>query len=134
MLTGYVKERAAERKSAAAKPFFAVLSVQPPHDPYVAPERFMANYNPERLVLRPDVAHIPKLQQQVRLDLAGYYAMIENLDWNYGRVVETLEQTGLLADTHILFFADRASIGRWSSMRHRTCMAASVKKEQHSSS
>jgi arylsulfatase A-like enzyme len=23
--------------------------------------------------------------------LAGYYAMIENLDWNYGRVVEALE-------------------------------------------
>ena len=54
----------------------------------------MANYNPERMVLRPDVAHIPRIEQQVRRDLAGYYAMIENLDWNYGRVVRTLEETG----------------------------------------
>jgi arylsulfatase A-like enzyme len=121
LLTGYIKDRAEERKSGAAKPFFAVLSVQPPHDPYVAPERFMANYNPERLVLRPDVAHIPKLQQQVRLDLAGYYAMIENLDWNYGRVVETLEQTGLLADTHVLFFADHGDMHGSHGMLRKVC-------------
>jgi hypothetical protein len=42
------------------------------------------------------VAHSAALERQVRRDLAGYYAIIENLDWNYGRVVETLEQTGLL--------------------------------------
>jgi arylsulfatase A-like enzyme len=121
LLIGYMKERAAERKSGAAKPFFAVMSVQPPHDPYVAPREFMANYNPERLVLRPDVAHIPRLEQQVRRDLAGYYAMIENLDWNYGRVVETLEQTGLLGDTHILFFADHGDMHGSHGMLRKVC-------------
>ena len=81
----------------------------------------MANYNPERLVLRPDVAHIATLEQQVRRDLAGYYAMIENLDWNYGRVVETLEQTGLLADTHILFFADHGDMHGSHGMLRKVC-------------
>ena len=123
LLIGYVKDRAAERKNAAAsaKPFFAILSVQPPHDPYVAPERFMANYNPERLILRPDVAHVPPMERQVRRDLAGYYAMIENLDWNYGRVIETLDQTGLLPDTHVFFFADHGDMHGSHGMWRKVC-------------
>ena len=95
--------------------------MQPPHDPYVAPEKFMGNYNPERLILRPDVAHVPKLQEQVRHDLAGYYAMIENLDWNYGRVIETLESTGLLPDTHVFFFADHGDMHGSHGMFRKVC-------------
>jgi arylsulfatase A-like enzyme len=127
LLIGYVKDRARERKNGTvengkeAKPFFAIMSVQPPHDPYVAPERFMANYNPERLVLRPDVAHVASLEQRVRRDLAGYYAMIENLDWNYGRVVQTLEQAGLLEDTHIFFFADHGDMHGSHGMLRKIC-------------
>src|ERR1019366_3013415 len=51
LLLKYIQDRAAERKQGNAKPFFGVLSVQPPHDPYIAPEKFMANYNPERIQL-----------------------------------------------------------------------------------
>ena len=101
----HLKERADDRKRTN-RPFFAALSVQPPHDPYVAPDRFMANYNAESLHLRPNVAHAHRVVEQTRRELAGYYAMIENLDWNYGRIVQTLEDTGLLDNTHILFFAD----------------------------
>jgi arylsulfatase A-like enzyme len=107
LLIGYIKERAGERKSGGGgKPFFAALSVQPPHDPYIAPEEFMEKYNPERLQLRPNVAHSAQVEKQARTELAGYYAMIENLDWNYGRIMHALQQTGLLANTHVLFFAD----------------------------
>ncbi len=106
LLINYLKERAAQPR----QPFFAVMSVQPPHNPYVAPAHFKADYNPERLVLRPDVAHIPQLEKQVREDLAGYYAMIENLDWNYGRVIETLTQLKLLDNTHVFFFSDHGDM------------------------
>ena len=61
---------------------------------------------PETLRLRPNVSHSRPIESQARSELAGYYAMIENLDWNYGRIIQTLEDTGLLADTHIFFFAD----------------------------
>lgn len=110
LLLRYIKERAEQTKSAQAKPFFAVLSVQPPHNPYAAPERFMANYNPEKLALRENVAHSAPIRQEARRDLAGYYAMIENLDWNYGRVIETLHHAGLLENTHVLFFADHGDM------------------------
>jgi arylsulfatase A-like enzyme len=125
LLIAYVKDRAEERRTStarpAAQPFFAILSVQPPHNPYVAPERFMANYNPERLVLRPNVAHVSRLQQEVRRDLAGYYAMIENLDWNYGRVIDALDQTGLLRDTHVFFFADHGDMHGSHGMLRKIC-------------
>ncbi|MDE3168235.1 MAG: sulfatase [Acidobacteriota bacterium] len=106
LLLDYVKQRAEERKNGRAMPFFAALSVQPPHDPYIAPAEFMEKYNPDRLELRPNVAHSKTIREQARRELAGYYAMIENLDWNYGRVIQALEQGGLLDNTHVLFFAD----------------------------
>lgn len=119
LLIRYLKDRSSE-KNSTPRPFFAVLSVQPPHDPYVAPERFMRNYNPERIELRANVAHSRPIQQQARRDLAGYYAMIENLDWNYGRVIETLEQTGLLENTHVLFFADHGDTHGSHGMYRKT--------------
>jgi arylsulfatase A-like enzyme len=116
LLLKYIADRAADKK-----PFFGVLSVQPPHDPYVAPERFMANYNPARIQLRENVAHSRPLEAEVRRDLAGYYAQIENLDWNYGRVVAVLEQAGMLENTHIFFFADHGDMHGSHGMQRKTC-------------
>ncbi|MBS1855698.1 MAG: sulfatase [Acidobacteria bacterium] len=106
LLLDYLKERAEERKNGRVKPFFASLSVQPPHDPYIAPAEFMEKYNPERLELRLNVAHSKTIREQARRELAGYYAMIENLDWNYGRVIHALQESGLADNTHVMFFAD----------------------------
>jgi arylsulfatase A-like enzyme len=120
LLIEYVQDRNAQSKGSQGKPFFAVLSVQPPHDPYVAPAEFMARYNAEKLELRPNVAHSTSVQQTARRDLAGYYAMIENLDWNYGRVVQTLQQTGQLENTHIFFFADHGDMHGSHGMYRKT--------------
>ncbi|MCU1263188.1 MAG: sulfatase [Bryobacterales bacterium] len=121
LMLNYIKDRAAEKKQGNAKPFFGVLSVQPPHDPYVAPEKFMANYNPARLQLRENVAHSRSLEPEIRRNLAGYYAQIENLDWNYGRVVRALEEAGMLQDTHIFFFADHGDMHGSHGMLRKTC-------------
>jgi arylsulfatase A-like enzyme len=119
-LIAYIKDRKTGADGAADPPFFAALSVQPPHDPYVAPERFMANYNPERLTLRPNVAHAARVEKQARLELAGYYAMIENLDWNFGRIMTVLEETGELDRTHVLFFSDHGDMHGSQGMFRKT--------------
>ena len=121
----HVKERAADQVSGKAKPFFAVLSVEPPHDPYIAPAEYMAHYNAEQMQLRPNVPlyanMVPtgaagvlgerrSVAEVARQELAGYYAQIENLDWNIGRIVDALSQQGLLANTHILIFADHGDM------------------------
>ena len=91
-------------------PFFAVLSVQPPHNPYAAPAEFRRRFNPATLKMRPNVPPIPRIENQARLALAGAYAMIENLDFNIGRIMNFLLETGLFFDTHILYFSDHGDM------------------------
>jgi arylsulfatase A-like enzyme len=115
LLIDYLDDRGdqaarAEEDGEAAEPFFAVLSVQPPHDPYVAPAEDMFRKNPARIELRPNVPPIPRIQEQARRDLAGYYAMIENLDWNLGRIRAVLDDTGLADETYIIFFSDHGDM------------------------
>ncbi|MEM7537638.1 MAG: sulfatase [Chloroflexota bacterium] len=92
------------------QPFFGVLSLQPPHDPYVAPAEWMQRHTPGSVQLRPNVPNIPRVIETARRDLAGYYAMIENLDWNVGRIRSTLVEAGLAHNTHIIFFSDHGDM------------------------
>ena len=92
------------------RPFFAVLSVQAPHDPHVAPPDDLARHAPDGIVLRPNVPDIPRITERARRDLAGYYAQIENLDRNVGRVLATLEEIELTENTHVLFFSDHGDM------------------------
>jgi len=91
-------------------PFFAVLSVQPPHDPYIAPPEYMARFSPASLKLRRNVPEVQWVEEQARRELSGAYAMIENLDANVGRVVNWLRLRGLYENTHILFFSDHGDM------------------------
>ncbi len=122
LLIRYIKERGEERRrnAVAAKPFFAALSVQPPHDPYVAPEEFMSRYNPAHLEMRPNVPNVKRVQEQARREAAGYYAMIENLDHNFGRVRKALDEAGLGFNTHLMFFSDHGDMHGSQGMFRKT--------------
>ena len=115
LLLGYLDVRAEQ-----GQPFFAVLSVQPPHDPYVAPAEWMAHHSPAQVALRPNVPAIPRVVEQARRELAGYYAMIENADWNIGRVLAKLDETGLADRTHVLFFSDHGDMHGSHGMFRKT--------------
>ncbi|MCL5271259.1 MAG: sulfatase, partial [bacterium] len=110
LVTEDLKDLARRRTAGDETPFFTVVSVQPPHSPYQAPEQWEARHRPETIRLRPNVPPVERITREARRDLARYYAMIENLDWNVGRIVETLEQTGLLEDTYIVFFSDHGDM------------------------
>lgn len=92
------------------KPFFAVLSVQPPHNPYIAPASYMQRYNAQQITLRPNVPAVKSVEERARQELAGYYAQIENWDTNVGRIVDALTAAGMLEDTHIMIFADHGDL------------------------
>lgn len=121
----YLKERSADRASGKPKPFFGILSVIPPHNPYRAPAEYMAHYNPEHMLLRPNVprfANVPpigdteifgtkmSIEDLAKQELAGYYAQIENWDWNVGRIVAALGELGLSDNTHIMVFSDHGDL------------------------
>jgi len=92
------------------RPFFAALSVQPPHNPYVAPSEFAGRHTPATVQLRPNVPAIPTVLARARQNLAGYYAMIENLDAQVGRIRDVLRKQGLDENTTIMFFSDHGDL------------------------
>jgi arylsulfatase A-like enzyme len=84
------------------EPLFLVLSIEPPHFPLDAPERFK-RFDPNQLILPPNFVDTPKN----RADLATYYAMIENLDWNIGRLMEAMGGLDRFKrDTLTIYFSD----------------------------
>lgn len=125
MLIDYVRGRAGAEERT---PFFAVLSVQPPHDPYVAPEEWMGRHTPGDVELRANVPDIPRIVEQARRELAGYYAQIENLDWNVGRVLAAVEDAGLAKDTYVVFFSDHGDMhGSHGQFRKTTVWEESIR-------
>jgi arylsulfatase A-like enzyme len=110
LLIDYIRQQGAARRNGERRPFFAILSVQPPHNPYLAPAEWMARHTPRGTVLRPNVPPVGWIQDQARRDLAGAYAMTENLDWNLGRIRQTLIEDELDLDTNLIFFSDHGDL------------------------
>lgn len=97
-------------KAEDPEPFFAVLSMQPPHDPYLAPASYAKDHRPADIRFLPNVPDIPSVRSEAARDLAGYYAMVENIDANVGRIVSALSSSGLLDRTHLMFFSDHGDM------------------------
>ena len=104
---------AGERPEADYQPFFAVLSVQPPHGPNLTPTNPVygaPRQHPATLRLRRNVPDVPWIRERTRLGLAGYYAMVENLDYNIGRFRHALTEMGVDRDTYVIFFSDHGEM------------------------
>lgn len=106
----WLGDQAQIQKKGDGKPFFTCLSIQPPHNPYVAPDECMARHNPSQLEMRPNVPSVKRIESQARRELAGYYAAIERIDQNVGRIRHALDQLGLSENTHIIFFSDHGDL------------------------
>ena len=76
-------------------PFFAYIATNAPHGPFIAPPK-----NTKRFT---DLGFAQKT--------AGFYGMIENIDENFGRLLETAEDWGLLENTIIIFMSDNGMTG-----------------------
>ena len=97
------------RKHADGKPFLLILSWGPPHNPYeTAPEEYKAMYDPDSIVLRPNVP--PDLHQRARTDLAGYYAHCSALDACVGDLLDTIRESGIEDETLFLFTSDHGDM------------------------
>jgi arylsulfatase A-like enzyme len=109
-----------------AEPLCAVLSYTPPHFPLIVPERWQ-RFDPRGLEVRQNfIEHLERdsphpvpnpwnadnpmhaQTRDMRDQLALYYALIENLDHNIGRVLQRLEQIERFAGrrTLVVYFSD----------------------------
>ena len=71
-------------------PYFAYISLNAPHAPLVAPKSYTQRFR--------DLGYDK--------GTAGRYGMIENIDDNFGRLMEKLEEWGSLDDTLVIFMTD----------------------------
>ncbi len=91
-------------------PFFCWINFQPPHNPYIAPSKNKKNYHPASIKLKDNVPRGFEYENNARKDLAGYYAMIENIDENIGKLVSKLRKLGIYDNTHIVFTSDHGDM------------------------
>lgn len=90
--------------------FFMWLNFQPPHNPYVAPAKYLDKFKYADIKLLPNVPTTGAYPHKARMTLPGYYAMIKNIDDNIGKLVSYLRSNGLYEKTHIVFTSDHGDM------------------------
>ena len=113
-----------EGRGEKARPFFAYVGFEGPHDPRVAapewlnlydrakvplPKNFMAfhPFNSGDLLIRDEqLAPWPRSEDTVRKHLHDYYACISSIDHQIGRILAALQELGELDNTIIIFTSD----------------------------
>jgi arylsulfatase A-like enzyme len=89
------------------RPFFVYLPFNTPHSPMQVPDRFYAKFARAELTLRDR-----EPEQEDLAHTRAALAMVENIDWNVGRLLDRLEQLGLARNTVVLYFSDNGPNGR----------------------
>ena len=117
------------------KPWFFSYNCFAPHHPFDPPAEYLARYNPDEIPLpksRPDELAAKTTYQQLdsrfahndpdgyditrmtdrdkREVIAAYYAMVELIDKQFGRMVAALEETGQLENTLVIFMSDHGEM------------------------
>jgi arylsulfatase A-like enzyme len=95
--------------AGAGKPFILCIAYGGPHFPHhTAPEEFKKLYPPDGIKLPPNVP--ANMQAKARVEAQGYYAHCTALDRCVGELLETLEETGLMKNTIIVFTSDHGEM------------------------
>lgn len=94
------------------QPFCMVISVEPPHEPFVAPDTLEHEWRSREITLPPnfDVSDPAERERIIRMR-KNYNAMVENLDSNVGRLEGFLERSGLSKNTVVVFLSDHGELG-----------------------
>lgn len=96
------------------QPFGLVVSMNPPHTPYnLVPDKYVDQYatiSDEELFTRLNIPLVgTKLGDYYRANIRNYFAMITSVDEQFGRILSTLEDTGLADNTIVVFTSDHGN-------------------------
>jgi arylsulfatase A-like enzyme len=84
-------------------PWFAVVSLEAPHPPYLAPANGVQPASPAEILLPPNVPRGDEAESRARRELAGYYAHIAATDRAIGRLLNTSETRLNTTPTIVVF-------------------------------
>jgi len=139
---GFVARKAVEYLEECVKegkPFFVAAGFRRPHTPYIAPEKYYALYEPDKLKPRygpPEhLANIPDLALTYRLGeekfpeerpgdtIAAYYASISFMDAQVGVLLDALDRLKLRDKTVVVFHSDHGyHLGEHGGLWHKMCL------------
>ncbi len=129
-----------------ARPFFLFIGWTSPHDPRTPPPEFASLYDAGNLELPPNflpqhpfdngelwirdemLAPHPRTPEAVRQHMADYFAMVSEMDAQFGRVMAALERLGIGRDTLVVHTADHGlAVGQHGLMGKQNLYEHSVR-------
>jgi arylsulfatase A-like enzyme len=111
-------------KRKTDKPFFLHVNFTGPHDPLIYPPGYEDKYKPADLKLPPNflprhpfdhgnfegrdeqLLPWPRTKEDVLDELSVYYAVIDHIDKQVGRIIGQLRADGRLKNTYVIFTSD----------------------------
>lgn len=113
-----------KRKAKEDKPFFLVLSIGTPHNPWTKeniPEKYYDMFKDTAFPVPPNYSdeldpygdawsNIDKDPEKLQDWMRIYYAMTTNLDWNVGRLRDCIYEQGIAEDTMFIFTSDHGEM------------------------
>jgi arylsulfatase len=84
-----------ETKSTEDKPFFAYISTNAPHGPFLAPDNYKKKFK----------------EKGYSENAQGFYGMVENIDDNLGQLMSKIEECGIADNTVLIFMSDNGKTG-----------------------
>ena len=106
------------------EPYFLHVNFTAPHDPLLMPPGYDRKYDPRQVTLPGNFSPehpfdhgnlkgrdelllpFPRTEADVQNELAVYFAVVEHLDENVGRIVQALKESGQWEHTILVFTAD----------------------------
>jgi arylsulfatase A-like enzyme len=134
------------RNRDSENPFFAYVSFTSPHDPRHAPEWFQSLYPDEEMdlpenfmTLHPfdngtlrirdeDLGPYPRTKESVKREIALYFGMVTEVDYQIGRILDELDQLGITEETIVVFASDHGlAVGQHGLLGKQNVYEHSVK-------
>lgn len=91
-------------------PFFCYVPCNTPHSPMIIDDQWFDKF----AGATPAMKFHDEAKEDINMTRAAL-AMVENIDWNVGRILTTLEELGLKDDTIVIYFSDNGPNSfRWN--------------------
>ncbi|MES2393006.1 MAG: sulfatase [Acidobacteriota bacterium] len=110
------------KRQSKEKPWFLVVSYNPPHPPYNPPEQELEQYPMNSLEFRPNVhtetpgpdttgtAQFLESDDDIHKAMQGYYGAITGVDEQFGRLLKALDENGQDEDTIVIYTSDHGDM------------------------
>jgi arylsulfatase A-like enzyme len=105
-------------------PFFTYFHLFPPHAPYRASDKFYSKFLDRFLPVKKPVHrlgdHLSNLV--VRTARRSYDEYIASLDWEFGRLLDAMEEAGIFENSYVVITSDHGEIFERGEKAHATVL------------